>query len=320
MMNIYLTLILVAAIHSGLMAQTLPSHRISDWQEAGYPGPLPDYATILDVTNYGALGDGTTDDYPTIMSALAAAGGQPTIIYFPAGDYLVKDKIVLPDSCIIKGAGSQTTRILFHMDNHSKHCFEISSLQDTNFTPLNSGFLKGANTLEPQSLSGFSSGDYLELRQENGSWDTNPAAWAEKCVGQMLKVEAIIGNNLILDQPLRLDFSSSLNPEIRKVTPRLGVGFEDFYIQRLDTPSVDVGYNFNFSFAANCWMTGVESNTSSGTHVMLKYCRNVEITGNYIHHAFEYTGVGTKGYGVTMRQHTGSCLVEKGVSNKVKPT
>jgi len=48
----------------------------------------------LDVTAYGAKGDGTTDDGPSIVAASTAAAGR--VLYFPSGNYFVANTAILP--------------------------------------------------------------------------------------------------------------------------------------------------------------------------------------------------------------------------------
>ena len=60
---------------------------------------------LVQVTDYGATGDGTTDDYAAITSAIAAlrAGG---ILYFPTGTYVVGTTLSLPSWITVRGAGT----------------------------------------------------------------------------------------------------------------------------------------------------------------------------------------------------------------------
>ena len=58
--------------------------------------PDPSSASVFDVRDYGALGDGVTDDSAAILAALnaanAAGGGA---VYFSAGTYLVNQTLPL---------------------------------------------------------------------------------------------------------------------------------------------------------------------------------------------------------------------------------
>lgn len=98
--------------------------KISALTTLATPDPL-DYAPVVDVStmttkkvllsgvmqtfnvkNYGATGNGTTNDYAAIAAACAAAAaaGGGTV-YFPAGIYLSSSTLTLPDHVNIQGDG-----------------------------------------------------------------------------------------------------------------------------------------------------------------------------------------------------------------------
>ena len=61
--------------------------RRTDWTKAGYPGNIPNIrANIINVRDIGARGDGSSDDYGAIQSAIDSAP-DPAVIFFPAGTY-----------------------------------------------------------------------------------------------------------------------------------------------------------------------------------------------------------------------------------------
>ncbi len=63
-------------------------------------------------SDYGAVGNGVTNDLPVIQSAIddcAAAGGG--IVFFPAGTYLVNGSIIIKDRVTLEGAGHRATWI-----------------------------------------------------------------------------------------------------------------------------------------------------------------------------------------------------------------
>jgi len=57
---------------------------------------------IINVMDYGAKGDGTTDDTSAIVNAIAAGDH----IYFPKGQYKVTATITIPSGTILEGSGS----------------------------------------------------------------------------------------------------------------------------------------------------------------------------------------------------------------------
>ena len=61
-------------------------------------------AKLFNVKEYGAKGDGTTDDTEAVQSALAAAeenGGG--VVFFPGGDYVIREKLVVAPNIELKG-------------------------------------------------------------------------------------------------------------------------------------------------------------------------------------------------------------------------
>jgi Pectate lyase superfamily protein/Major tropism determinant N-terminal domain len=79
---------------------------------------IDDYVSVKD---FGAKGDGVTDDTAAIQRALdrAFAGNEKTLlqnhhrtIYFPAGQYVVSDTIKIPPFSRIQGEGKRTTLIV----------------------------------------------------------------------------------------------------------------------------------------------------------------------------------------------------------------
>ncbi|MCF8297580.1 MAG: T9SS type A sorting domain-containing protein [Saprospiraceae bacterium] len=298
---------------SSIFAQTIPSNRIVDWSSAGYDGTIPNPTNIIDVTSFGATGSDTTNDLTAVNNAISSLSGNAGVIYFPPGIYYIGGTIVMPSNAILRGASSDSSFLKFSMNGSSAACISISAGQSGTFTKVMSGFTKGSSQIGVNNASQFSAGDYAEMRQENGSWDSSPIAWADKCVGQIFKISSVNANTLVLNSALRLNFDTALNLEVRKITPITNVGIECLNIERLDDATSGAGSNFDFNFAANCWIKGVESNVSVGAHINAHFCTNLEFTGNYIHHSFIYDGSGTRGYGIALHAHTGECLVEDNI-------
>lgn len=67
---------------------------------------------VYNVRNYGAVGDGTTNDFTAITAAItaASAAGGGTV-FFPSGTYATATRIALKDKVSIQGAGRMVTTV-----------------------------------------------------------------------------------------------------------------------------------------------------------------------------------------------------------------
>ena len=294
-------------------AQVIPDERRVEWESAIQNINIQQPDIQISVMDFGATGNGTTNDQPAVMDAIFSLGGQLGYVYFPPGEYLIQDPIILPDSCILKGAGSNLSTLIFNLGETTDNCISISKSQTSSFVTITDGYNKGDNLITVANINSFTVGDYIEIRQENGVWDVVPISWADYSVGQITRVVAIVGNSLMLESELRIDYSPELNPEVRPIIPISNVGIQCIKIKRLDEPEEGAGANIYTNMAANCFVRGVESDSSVGSHVSINSSINLLIDGCYFHHAFTYDGAGMRGYGVTLSHHTSECLITNNV-------
>ena len=59
---------------------------------------------VYNVKDYGAVGDGVTDDSAAVINTLTAAAGGG-IIFFPKGRYLITQALVIPRNAMVQGIG-----------------------------------------------------------------------------------------------------------------------------------------------------------------------------------------------------------------------
>lgn len=294
-------------------SQIIPSSKRVDWSHAGLMQPFSQTQNIADVTSFGAVPNDNSDDYSAIVSAINSLNGQLGIVYFPAGVYDVHSTINLTDSLILKGAGADSTSLVFDLNYATANCINISRSQTGAFTSVTGNFSKGSFSIIVSSAAQFSAGDFAELRQANGSWDTNPAAWAVYSAGQIVKIDSVSVNELFLADELRMDYDSTLSPEIRKITPIMNCGIECLSITRVDSTAPGLNYGIYFWYAVNGYLRGVESIKSIGAHAWSDASSQIEITGCYFHESYDYDGAGTHGYGIALATHTTNCLIENNI-------
>jgi len=295
-----------------LDAQVIPPSRCSEWNRAGCDFSFPEPDTTLFT---GAVGDGVTNDQPAIQSTINTLDGKYKVVFIPPGTYLLSSSLSLPDSIILRGAESNSTFLKF---NHSSSGIVIGGSSAGSLTDIVSGLERGSQKISVANSALFVSGNYAEIREDNGSWDSNPATWASYCVGQIVRIDSVIGDTLFLQDPLRIDYDTILHPQIRTFIPRRTVSIECMSVERTDTSTAGTGYNFNFNFAVNCRIKGVESNKSQGSHCMIGASSQITVSGCYFHDAYKYDGSGTKGYGLTIINHAGLCLIVNNIFKHVR--
>jgi hypothetical protein len=305
-----ITLMLMVFILQSI-AQVIPANRQVNWSDAlfSYNTAVP--LTELNVMDFGATGNGTTNDQPAVMNAIAALNGSLGYIYFPPGIYKMTSPIDLPDSVILKGHSSDSSALLFNFAGVSMNCIGMVGSSNSVLIQINNGYTKGNQWIITDSAFLFTARDWAEILENNGSWDEVPADWATQCVGQILQVESVNGDTIFLESPLRISYESTLNPRIRKFTPRLNAGVECLKIQRQDQSTS--GANIMISYAAYCMVRGVESDVSVAAHVDIFQSSRILVEGCYFHHAFAYDGGSKRGYGVTLNAHSGECLVTNNI-------
>ncbi len=62
-------------------------------------------SSVISVGDYGAKGDGTTDDTAAVNAAIAALPSSGGTVFFPEGTYLLDGQVSVPDNCTLLGCG-----------------------------------------------------------------------------------------------------------------------------------------------------------------------------------------------------------------------
>ncbi|TWI45746.1 pectate lyase-like protein [Pseudomonas duriflava] len=122
---------------------------------------------VISVKDYGAKGDGITDDTTAIQAALNIGKA----VFFPEGDYRVTAGLALPDGHVcITGAGPRKSRLLV---NHTSTVISYTSthrrrqavFKDFSFVAVNAGSTLALNVVFPVT-TGL---DQIQLIVENVS-------------------------------------------------------------------------------------------------------------------------------------------------------
>jgi hypothetical protein len=285
----------------------------------GLEGTIPYSPSIHSVMDFGAAGDGVTDDSAAFQAALDSLPENGGAVFVPPGTYLLRSTIQLGDGAVLRGSGAASSRLRFDLDGRDDTAIEVVTYDRGAWVDAVSGYEEGSAEINVTDASSFIVPTFAEIQQTNDPevmftdplWDQ---VWAENAVGEIVRVDAKIGNRLILHDPLRFTYDPAMNPRIRSQGFIEDVGIEHLHISRVDDGG---GNTILLKNAAWAWVREVEIDTTSRTHVHVDTVYGCEIRGSYIHHAHDYGG-GGNAYGVELINHTTGCLVENNIFTNLR--
>lgn len=294
-----------------LTAELLPVERTAPWQDAGIPGGIPNYSVGVDVTHYGAAGDGITDDTQAFKDAIAACPTS-TAVYIPDGTYLLSSTLFIDSSIALRGESRMGTILKM---NHSDDGITIRNYNNSSGEiSLTGGLSEGSTvvTLSTSSLgSSFAPGNIIEIEQDN---DPNVyqigykgyESWTDRLTTMMNEVVSVSGNQVTMKHPLLMEFSTTYNPTIRAQDRVYRAGVENLKIDRVLDSSTG-GQNIYLYAAIQCWVKDIWSEKTYGHHVRLSRSLQCEIRGNVLNDS--WLDAGGQGYGISTQDRSTLNLV-----------
>lgn len=142
--------------------------------------PLPDAASYLVATDFGATGNGTADDTTALKTAVAAAAAQGKKLYLPPGTYRLEEEIILPPGFVLQGAGLWKSELVFSRTASSAYAGQAlggikGSGSNTVVRDLYMKSAQSARSLGYHALKGFwGTGSLIENvwteHFETGAW------------------------------------------------------------------------------------------------------------------------------------------------------
>jgi hypothetical protein len=318
MKRISLYSLLFFLLANQLYAQVISQSRRVDWSHAGLIQPVYNPFNEISILSFGGVGDGITSNDNAIQSALQSLNGKSGAIYFPPGNYFFKKSIQMPDSAILRGYSSDSTKLIFNLSNKG-HCIQFRGNIDTiNVTKVTGNIAKGDSALFVSNASTFSNGEWVKLFQNDSALIFS--SWAIHDVGQIMQISKVNAtqNQLLFTHKFHRTYKLADNPRLEKITPFTHVGVECLHIIRLDsTDTTKKVANIFFSSVVNGWVTGVESDSGNYSHVTISGSSNIFVDGCYFRSAHAYGGDG-QGYGVVMQATSNECLVQDNIFNHLR--
>ncbi len=314
----YLFVSLLFFFSINLIAQ-IPNNLKSDWGKAGLDNSYNPPLSVINITSAGVIPNDGINDYPALQAILSTVPPNGLVIFFPAGIYNFSSGINIPANCILEGSGADSTNFIFDLGGSVANCFNFIGSSASAFFPITDGTTKGSKGIVVSGASSvFAVGNRIEIRERNGSWDTNPASWANFAVGHISTIDSIHADTIFMREALRIDFDTLLQPEIRSLICLENSSIECLRFTRVDSLASSINFGIYFNYAYNCRVRGVESYKSIGAHCWAEASAHLEISQCHFHEAYTYDGNNTRGYGVIMAVHTTSSLIENNIFQKLR--
>ena len=274
-----------------------PTSRLPDFSWAGYRAgeePIPDVPVRSNVKDFGAIGDGVTDDSQAFLDAIAATSDGA--IFIPAGRYKITKVLRIEKSrLVLRGAGRDETvlffpRSLYQALGRGKFGGRFGYTWRGGWIWVRGGYdegpvlasiasaaKRGDDYLDLTSSEGIESGQMVRLAmyESDGSLSSHLHAdheFAGRCmiaraghksVDWVARVARVKGRRVYLDRPLRVDVRPEWNPEIRPYLPLVEeVGVEHLTVEFPDVEyyghHLEPGYNgILFWMTYNSWVRDV---------------------------------------------------------------
>jgi hypothetical protein len=326
-LRLAMIIMMLHSIHSSAAAQPVhsqlwgeagelwqPESRLPDFSHAGYrrgEAPLPQVPVVANVRDFGATGDGETDDSAAIKRAIAEAG--EGAIFFPPGRYLITDILeITRGNIVLRGAGPDQTVLYFPtpLNDIRPNMGATTGGQPTSNYSWSGGFVwvrgnygssdlaeitaparRGDTTLTVSTTDRLTIGQNIEIFQQDDQENSlaahlyagDPGGMAQlrarTRVSLVARITAIDGQRITLDRPLRFDIEQRWQPKVRRFQPTVtDVGIEhmsfEFPVQPYAGHFTELGHNaIAFTQVADCWARDIVINHSdSGLFVAARFC------------------------------------------------
>ncbi|MFT4525013.1 MAG: hypothetical protein ACI85F_001165 [Bacteroidia bacterium] len=301
------TTLLALFIPFFITAQVIPDHRKVDWSRAGNTVDIQPPSEMVNIMNVGGISDQSASNNFAFQAAISQLNGGAGSIYFPNGSYLFNQTIELPDSTWLVGESSNV-KLVFDLGGNG-HCIQMAGGQSTDTLWIASAGTKDEIELEVENASPIAVGEMLRIGMNDE--DLAISEWAHGFVGQCVMVDSVVGNTVVLQDPLNMDLDMIREPFAVRVIPRVNAGVQCLSIERLDN-SVNHYITIDIERAYNCAVYSVISDMTVNAHVGISSCCHVEVKDSYFKNAFSYGG-GGEGYGAVVQYASSYNLVESNV-------
>lgn len=168
------------------------------------------YGREANVRDWGAKGNGSTDDTTVIQAAIDSGASK---VYFPAGTYKITSQLDVPSGVLIEGDGESS--IISAATLSSGYALSFAGTEPTSLGSPSADPVKLGRTLTFSSAPSVSEGDVLLIRNPTTySWHGSRDYYKE---GEWNRVSSVSGSVITLVSPLYSGYTAA-NVTVYKLT------------------------------------------------------------------------------------------------------
>jgi hypothetical protein len=291
--------------------------------DAGYRGKIPDVPVVIAVDAAEIASEGQA----AIQRAIDGITGTGAVL-LPEGVFELHRPVSLRSGVVLRGMGAGKTHLKFHpipedpFEGPVRPAFGAIRMEGERHSReylIENGFNHGSTRLLLDAVDGLEPGRMILVYSENDPelmyteerWNR---PWAMQSLAQIVEISALDGKKVHLDVPLRLDYKASLRPRLKIIDPIREAGIEDMTVENLDPESYNL---IGIENARNCWVRRCETINTTRGHIWINFSRFITVSGNEVHHSFDYGG-GGKGYGIVAANVTTDSLVTDNILHHLR--
>lgn len=264
----------------------------------------------LSVKTYGAFGDGT-DQTVAIKAAFAAAGPTKSEIYFPDGDYLISDTIVIPET-VKKVTCAPGARLILIADKVM--FYKRGTLAPASVAIVNPSVPVGNKlvSVSAANSTGFAAGDWILIRCN----DLTPNVTAGSRVSFLRRLTLVNTVSGVIYFESATYRAMTTGMSIRKVELGGRVVFSGGTFMALNQSFTRPLCEFVLCYGPD--FNGVNLRDHGAAAIKLAHCMGGSFNDSHIYNLLDDKATGHFGYGVVLTGTTRGFKFNSGTVGRVR--
>jgi polygalacturonase len=290
---------------------TTPTHTSTTTTTPSAPTTTTKSATTpagsVNVKDYGATGNGTTDDTAAIQRAIDAVAASGGTVIFPAGTYKCLNVRAKSNVNLV---GNEATLIKSATTSDTSAVINVSGEETTVTSKLAIDTKVGTATIEVASAKNFAQGDYIIIRDNTYKYDQYGRNQ------EFRQIKAISGNTITLTEATIGSYAVAKQAEVVKMEPVANMKITGLTIKvPIGTHGAGIYGNLAYNVTVeNCTVTGAWEMGG----IIFERSAYVNINNNTIQDGQDIASGSGSGYGFGFGESSHNCVAQNNYTSNIR--